>query len=68
MIPASYLFREIYRDHFERDGVSIVDHDRPTRVDGDRARLDRVTAAIVGFALGSPAYTLGTSDPHCRRR
>ncbi|MBZ9939304.1 hypothetical protein LB518_23635 [Mesorhizobium sp. BR1-1-16] len=66
MIPASYLFRSIYRDHFEEQEPRQAD---PPLIRG-RLSLDRVTAAILGFAYGAGHLTLGASPTarHERRR
>ncbi|HWJ73123.1 MAG TPA: hypothetical protein VNX29_08165 [Kaistia sp.] len=66
MIPASYLFRRIYRDHFEEPELRQAD---PPLIRG-RLSLDGVTAAILGFAYGAGHLTLGASPVarHDRRR
>ncbi len=64
MIPASYFFRAAYRDRFEE----IAPHE--TEPASQPGYLDRVSAAILGFAYGAAHLPLhlGTAVLHDRRR
>ena len=64
MIPASYLFRTLYRSRFEPDSIAASDAEASGGHDGGvHARRSRVSAAIIGFALGSPSFVLGGAAP-----
>lgn len=70
MIPASYLFRGLYRSRFEPP--LHPEGEEPVRdFEGEAARRQRFSAAVIGFAFGAPAFILGASrqpqpDARCR--
>lgn len=69
MIPASYLFRDLYRQRFEMTPEQALEaaERRGLPIRG-RGPLDVVTAAIAGFALGAPSFTLDPTGPNRQAR
>ena len=70
MIPASYLFRDLYHRRFEQDPAELLAEmerrgGRPVRIP-----FDGMITALVGAALGSASYVrgAGAAEPDCAPR
>ena len=62
MIPASYLFRTLYRARFEAMPAEGDERPDSNGHDGE-ARRSRTTAAIIAFISGRAAYALAGAPP-----
>lgn len=68
MIPASYLFRELYSRKFEQDPAELLQEIEIRKGLPAPSPLDGMIAALIGAAFGSASYVLGATSPGGRRR
>lgn len=68
MIPASYLFKQMYHREFEQDPAELLAEIESRRGLPAPSPFDRFTAALIGAAFGSASYVLGAASPTGRRR
>lgn len=68
MIPASYLFRSLYRREFEQDPAELLAQIETRKGLPAPSPIDGMIAALIGEAFGSASYMLGISGPGDRRR
>ncbi|MCX5516525.1 hypothetical protein C3941_18705 [Kaistia algarum] len=68
MIPASYLFRDLYRQRFEKDPAELLAEIESRKGRPIRGPLDGMIIAMIGAVFGSPTYVVGASTPECSDR
>lgn len=70
MIPASYMFRDLYHRRFEQDPAELLAEMERRGGTPARGPFDGIFVALVGAALGSANYVLGAAatEPDCAPR
>lgn len=63
MIPASYLFRDLYRRRFEQDPAELLAEMERRGGTPVRNPFEGMILALVGATLGSASYVLGARTP-----
>lgn len=68
MIPASYLFKNLYHRAYEQDPAVLLAELEARKGRPARSPFDGMVAALIGAAFGSASYVLGATSTEGRRR